>query len=342
MEIKHISLKLASLCVDLLFSLLFIPLVIMLPVDRWIVSQTNFTICLIAYIYALYFAYRKLSPVSLFVRKKYAVIVVALIIMVAVTEALGNFPHTGHSLSPLTEHVRHNLRRQLVWFFYLIITGFSLAIDLLFELFKQIISRQSIEAEKNKAELALYKSQINPHFLFNTLNSLYALVISKSEKTESAFIRFSGILKYMYSKSQSDMVGIEDEISYIEQYIELQKLRLNDHTHVEFVRDIKNTGIKIPSMLLITFIENAFKYGTSSDEDCLISIDIMSDEKSFHFKSVNDIMRENPEELPGIGLKNCRKRLELLYSGRFKLTYGKHEGKYVTELTIFFNKTNRT
>ena len=79
--------------------------------------------------------------------------------------------------------IRQHMRTQTVWFFFLIVTGFSLAIELTFELFRQILSKQEIEAEKNKAELALYKAQINPHFLFNTLNALYGLVLTKSDKT---------------------------------------------------------------------------------------------------------------------------------------------------------------
>lgn len=124
------------------------------------------------------------------------------------------------------------MRAQTVWFFFLVVTGFSLSIELIFELFRQILSKQEIEAEKNKAELALYKAQINPHFLFNTLNALYGLVLTKSDKTESAFIKFSNILKYMYAQTTSDLIFISNEVEYIRQYVDLQSLRLNKHTKV--------------------------------------------------------------------------------------------------------------
>ena len=94
--------------------------------------------------------------------------------------------------------------------------------------------QQEIEAEKNKAELALYKAQINPHFLFNTLNALYGLVLTKSDKTESAFIQFSNILKYMYAQTTSETIPVCNEIDYIRQYVDLQALRLNKHTHISF------------------------------------------------------------------------------------------------------------
>mgnify|MGYP000603399381 CR=1 FL=1 len=108
-------------------------------------------------------------------------------------------------------------------------TVFSIKITTCFS-FRQILSKQEIEAEKNKAELALYKAQINPHFLFNTLNALYGLVLTKSDKTESAFIKFSNILKYMYAQTTSDLISISNEVEYIRQYVDLQSLRLNKHT----------------------------------------------------------------------------------------------------------------
>ena len=157
------------------------------------------------------------------------------------------------------------MRTQTVWFFFLIVTGFSLAIELTFELFRQILSKQEIEAEKNKAELALYKAQINPHFLFNTLNALYGLVLTKSDKTESAFIQFSNILKYMYAQTTSETIPVCNEIDYIRQYVDLQALRLNKHTHISFETQTDDDQAPIPPMILITFVENAFKYGTSSD-----------------------------------------------------------------------------
>ena len=151
------------------------------------------------------------------------------------------------------------MRAQTVWFFFLVVTGFSLSIELIFELFRQILSKQEIEAEKNKAELALYKAQINPHFLFNTLNALYGLVLTKSDKTESAFIKFSNILKYMYAQTTSDLISISNEVEYIRQYVDLQSLRLNKHTKVVFETEMDDEQIQIPPMILITFVENSFQ-----------------------------------------------------------------------------------
>lgn len=181
-------------------------------------------------------------------------------------------------------------------------TGFSLAIELTFELFRQILSRQEIEAEKNKAELSLYKAQINPHFLFNTLNTLYALVLSGSDKTESAFVKFSGILRYMYSDSASELIPAERELDYIRQYVDLQKLRLNRHTQVDLTIEIANGQILIPPMILITFVENAFKYGTSSDSDCRVRIRICVTEEYLSLETETPSCAVVRTVVPALGL----------------------------------------
>ncbi len=326
------NLKRITLYIDIVFCIIFLPAILMLvPVDRWITTQTTFLVILIIYLYILYIVYRAVNFPMLIVRKKYLPVIIMTIILVAVTELISNFPVT-EDIDPQKMLIRKHLRVRTVWFFFLIVTGFSLAIELLLELFRQNLAKQEIEAEKNKAELSLYKSQIDPHFLFNTLNALYGLVISQSPNTESAFIKFSDILKYMYSHSTTDMINIKSEIRYIEQYVELQKLRLNHHTMVDFDYEISNPEIQLPSMLLITFIENAFKYGTSSDEDCRITIFIRSGKEGLMFRTENRIMKR--EEGSSIGISNCRKRLELIYGSRFTLETGTRGNTYITELKI--------
>lgn len=325
-----------TLYIDLLFCVVFLPMLIkILPVDKWIVHQTTFLLILVAYLYILYFVYRKVKIPSLMMRKKYGRVVMIIILLLAATELVSLVPFTENSSqSPLPQATRQHLRSQTVWFFFWVVTGFALAIELLFELFRQIISKHEIEAEKDKAELSLYKSQINPHFLFNTLNSLYALVISQSEHTETAFIKFSNILKYMYSQATSDYIDIGSEINYIRQYVDLQKLRLNHHTTIDFVSEIDNDKMMIPPMILITFVENAFKYGSSSDEDCCISIRIKVSNGVLDFETKNKIMRDRNDIVSAVGIENCRKRLELLYPDKFKLSAGYNGEMYETRLVI--------
>lgn len=329
-----------TLYIDLLFCLVIIPLAIMLlPVDRWITNNTAFLITLVAYVYILYFVYRLSCIPKLFMQKKYTRIFILLFILASITELLTYFPmpaeHITDDIRQMT--TKMNIRKQTIWFFFLIVTGFSLAIELTFELFRQIISKQEIEAEKNKAELSLYKAQINPHFLFNTLNTLYALVLSGSEKTESAFVKFSGILRYMYSQNESELIPAEDELNYIRQYVDLQKLRLNHHTNVFLSINASSGKILIPPMILITFVENAFKYGTSSDTDCKIDIKIDINKEKLILETENAVMKKPENKQPGIGISNCRKRLDLLYPERYKLENGENNGIYRVKLEIDIN-----
>ncbi len=323
--------------VDLLFCLVIMPLVItLLPVDRWIVHNTAFLLTLVVYIYGLYFIYRRTRPAHLFLQHKYLRIVLLMLLLVGVTELLTHFPM--HESSPALDArqlaARQNMRTQTIWFFFLVVTGFSLAIELTFELFRQMLFRQELEAEKNKAELALYKAQINPHFLFNTLNTLYALTLSKSDRAESAFVKFSNILHYMYAQADREMIPLVDEWEYIRQYVDLQRLRLNSHTQVELTEEIDDDRTAVPPMLFITFVENAFKYGISSETDCSIRIGLHLHKSMLDFTTENAVMRRREEAVPGIGIANCRKRLQLLLPGRFDLQTSEREGLYRVRLTI--------
>ena len=322
--------------VDLLFCLVILPLIILLvPVDKWIKTQPVFVGTLVLYLYLLYFTYRKANIPSLFLKRKYLHIIILIIILTLITELLTHFPISDKFGSKLPIDFRRHLHAQTIWFFFLIVSGFSLAIEVTFELFRQMLQKQEIEAEKNKAELAMYKAQINPHFLFNTLNTLYGLVITKSDLTESAFVKFSNILKYMYDNTSVEKININNEIEYIRQYVELQKLRLNHHTKVIFESRTDEEHVLIPPMILITFVENAFKYGTSS-EDCTILIRIIVEDGVLLFKTRNSIMKEKKEGKSSIGIENCRKRLQMLYPGLFTLVTEKDDNKqeFLVKLTI--------
>ena len=303
-----------SIYIDLIFSFIILPLLIMLvPVEKWIIHHTYFMILLIVYVYLLYFTYRKVNIPGLIMQRQFRLVVLLMVVLVFITWTISQIPIPKDDFinAPRDWGIRQHIRSLSVWFFFFVVTGFSLAIELMFELFKQILSKQEIEAEKNKAELALYKAQINPHFLFNTLNALYGLVLTKSDKTESAFIQFSDILKYMYTQTTLDTIPICNEIT-----------------------ETDDEQAQIPPMILITFVENAFKYGTSSDVDCTIYIQIVVKEGVLHFETENTIMKEKKEPTPAIGIENCRKRLELLYPDRFSLTTGREGNQFKTRLTI--------
>ena len=138
----------------------------------------------------------------------------------------------------------------------------------------------------------------------------------------------------MYSQSGSELIPAEREVDYIRQYVDLQQLRLNRHTQVELTLDVVDKQVLIPPMILITFVENAFKYGTSSDTDCTIRIRIRVDETCLLLETENTVMRRREDGSKGIGIANCRKRLELLYPGRYDLRTDEADGQYRTFLNI--------
>lgn len=324
--------------INLVFCLIFLPLVItLIPVDRWLTKYPVFATLLIVFLYLLFFAYRYLKIPRMLLDRQYLRAFLIMLAILATVYLLSHFPFSdSFSDVPVRDLKRWEyLRLQTVWLLFLVVTGFSFAIELTSELFQQILSKKDIETEKNKAELNLYKSQIDPHFLFNSLNTLYSLIVSKSENAEKAFSKFSDILRYMYDNSTRENIPLEQEIDYIKQYIDLQSLRCNLHTRVKWECEVENGEIPVPPMILITFVENAFKYGSSSGHDCLIRFHIRQKRRELIFESENRIMKKNASG-SGIGIENCRKRLNLLYPGHYSLLCGEKDGLYRTRLSIQF------
>lgn len=341
--------KYLPLGIDLFFCLVLLPaLIMLLPVERWLANNSTFVVLLVGWLYAVYFLTRKACVPMLFRSRRQ--LVVALCILAGtvlltwlVTQYQMEFPFRGEHLRP--ERVRRaanltkiRLHQQGTWFLYLVTVCFSIAVGLLTELYRQMTERQSVEFEKKKAELALYKAQINPHFLFNTLNTLYGLMLAQSEKAEAAFMQFIGLVKYMYTRATQDKVDVAEEAEYIRRYIELQKNRLDEsRTHVTYAYDNDQAcpHVQIAPMLLITFVENALKYGTSSHTESDIRIGIRVKEGVLHFTADNQVVNPRPtDKEPGIGIANCRKRLELLYPSAHRLDIAEAEGWYRVKLEI--------
>ncbi|MBX2924509.1 MAG: sensor histidine kinase [Chitinophagaceae bacterium] len=195
-------------------------------------------------------------------------------------------------------------------------------------------SRES-ELEKVNAELSYLKLQINPHFLFNTLNNIYSLASMQSAQTPAAVMKLSEIMRYVTQDAQADMVPLEKEIQYINNYIELQKMRSNDRLELVFNAGGDFSKNNIAPLLLISFVENGFKYGISNHEKSLISIDIRVEKDTLEMQVHNTIF-ERPENgvTSSIGMSNTRRRLELLYPGRHALSFGKTGNFYTVDLKI--------
>jgi two-component system LytT family sensor kinase len=191
------------------------------------------------------------------------------------------------------------------------------------------------EADKASAELSFLKAQINPHFLFNTLNNIYTLAVIKDDNAPDSIMKLSNIMRYVTDDATEDFVPLQNELDCINDYIELQRLRTGEKTiiNVSFSGTIEQK--KIAPLVLMTFIENVFKYGISKHEWSVISITVLAAEKNILFFCENTIFSENKQtERSGIGLKNTMKRLEHLYPGKHMLVITNENGLYTVNLTL--------
>ena len=320
------------LYIDLAFCFVFLPLMIFIfPVERWWGTYPVFFSSFIGWLYVTYFLYKYVVIPRLFAdRRKQMGAAVVVAVSLAVT-----FLFSSYDIASPFYHTRHQqvmphpswgvrLNQQAVWLHYIIVVIFCFAVGMLDEAYRQRLAREEVEYERNKAELALYKAQINPHFLFNTLNTLYGLLITHSDKTEVTLERFINLVKYMYNNASLDFIPLSEEVEYMEEYVALQQLRLNEYADVCFTCEMEDETMPVPPMMLITFLENAFKYGISPNESCFIHIRLEQRDDTLCFTEENSVFeRECLQESRRTGIENCRKRLQLLYPGRYRLAYGR-------------------
>lgn len=196
--------------------------------------------------------------------------------------------------------------------------------------------KQQAEHEKLATELSFLKSQINPHFLFNTLNNIYSLALVKSDATAGAVLKLSSIMRYVLNETKHDSVPLEKEIRFIRDYIELQKARLTDKVTIQFSAEGETERKQIAPLILIPFVENAFKYGVSTKETSSILFNLKADKDTIDFTSQNKIIANDKEknEQTGIGLKNTRRRLELLYPNKYSLSVNQENNLFTVHLTL--------
>lgn len=193
--------------------------------------------------------------------------------------------------------------------------------------------RRILANEKLSAELAFLRSQINPHFLFNCLNNIYSLAYQKSDQTAEAVMKLSEIMRYMLYESNDSRVELSKEIRYLENFIELQKLRFKGNAYVELGVSGVEPHQQIVPLILIPFVENAFKHGVSTDPDNPIRIRIAIQENELKLAITNKMSSQNKDETGGIGLINVQRRLDLLYPGKYQLNISDN-GVYSAELSL--------
>lgn len=192
------------------------------------------------------------------------------------------------------------------------------------------------ESEKFSAQITSLKSQINPHFLFNTLNNIYATAIDTSPKTADMVDKLSEMMRYTMKDTQQDFVLLEDEINYVSNFIELQKIRLDRSVKLEYHILENIPALQIAPMLLTPFIENAFKHGVNSEQKSRIKIEIAMDRTEFQLSVVNnkvDVQRHLSER-SGLGIENTKNRLNLIYPSKHLLVINDTEKEFFVSLYI--------
>lgn len=220
-------------------------------------------------------------------------------------------------------------------------TFFLFALSFLLSLMLRTNDRlRETEQEKIQTELSYLKAQINPHFLFNTLNSIYSLAIEQSAHTPDAIIELSAFLRYITNETHEDQVLLGKELAYIGHYIALQKLRLAETVQLSYTTTGQTQGKTIASLILISFIENAFKYGVNPQEDSVIAIDISVLESELHCHVFNRKVNTTPTFQTagsGIGLANTKARLKLLYPDRHRLVINDRADDFTVDLFLILS-----
>jgi two-component system, LytTR family, sensor kinase len=212
----------------------------------------------------------------------------------------------------------------------------------IYEVWNENFKRQKeIESENRTTELNFLKSQLNPHFFFNSLNTIYSLSISKSEKTSEAILNLSELMRYMLGdkkdNSISRKVRLIDELEYIKNYISLQKLRITPNNKIEFTIEGKTENVQVFPLMFISFIENAFKYGVNPTDETTIKIAFKTEKNFLYFEVKNNIhFQKNSYDSFGLGNENSIKRLNLYYPTN-KLSITK-DNQYVVNLKIDLNE----
>lgn len=282
-----------------------------------------------------YFNYFYLIPTFYFSKKHvyfWILVIVSLLIVLAIPTLLIYQIHTSpvniiekefRPHPPLFIHAEHNLAK-----FSLI-----LVLSLLLRINDQWKRAQK---EKTDAELSYLRAQINPHFLFNTLNSIYSMALSKSDNTPTAVVKLSAMMRYAITEAHRDLVPLEKEINYIADFVDLQKFRLGNTVKLSHRVTGDPKGKMIAPLILISIVENAFKYGVNPEENSSIMVDLTVHEYFLVFLVRNNKVRTNvaENEKSGVGIENTRNRLNMIYPGKHKFEITENPVDYSVVLTL--------
>lgn len=274
----------------------------------------------------------------LFYRKKYVLFTVLLVLMIVVSsilkmKLLGQILHDPQLFS-LQGNLKRRIYDNMIPHFFLVIAG--AAIKLMFDYTRLQRRLAETAREKAEAELNFLKSQINPHFLFNSLNSVYFLIDKSNTEARRALHQFSDMLRFQLYEANGTRIPIEKELRYLSDYMDLQRLRKETRYEVSLLCEPDVKGFAIEPLLLIPFVENAFKHISHFEQRSnYIRVALTKNDGWLHFTVQNTTENAlSPGEPGGIGLANVKRRLELLYPGRYRLQLSPGNDHYQAELYL--------
>lgn len=335
--------------------ILSLPLLMLSRQDSLLVGQADllvphllFCFCIIG----IYFLHAYLLFPKLYLQKKYLLYfssLIVILIFLMVTRPFDTFMLRKNRLQPPREMPPPpwNFQKKgipppmkpradiISVFLYLLIIVISVIKETNKKLQETTKRALQAEAEKAQAELSFLKAQVNPHFLYNTLNNIYTLAIIKDDHTGPSIMKLSNIMRYITDEANHDFVSLQNEIDCITDFISLQKLRLTKKTTLEYRLEGLIGNQQIAPLILMAFVENVFKYGISNHKcgDLVIHINITDTSINFYCKNVLYPDKKNTERT-GIGLENTKKRLQYIYSDKHVLNVSDHDGFFTVNLTI--------
>ena len=193
---------------------------------------------------------------------------------------------------------------------------------------------QDLQFQNLQSEISLLKSQVNPHFLFNALNSIHVLSRTQPKHASEAILQLSDLMRYQIYDCNTELIPLKNEVEYLENYLALEKLRKNKAS-ILFKTNGPMNGVQVAPLLFIPFVENAIKHGVNIDNQSNLKLDINIDEKNVNFYIENNVPLNNKiKKNGGIGLANVKRRLELIYPKEHQLTIENKDDKYIVSLTI--------
>lgn len=238
---------------------------------------------------------------------------------------LGSQPHFPPP--PKGGFIPFDFFKQLIPFAFALLSSFY---------FRLLVQHRESQIQKSKAELLNLKNQLQPHFIFNSLNTIYALALTKSDKAPESILKLSNVMRYVMNDYAKDYVTLEEEMNYLEDYISLQKMRVNTNCQINFQKEISQPSLHIVPMILVNFIENAFKFGVNPEIDSKIDIAVKQSGNHLNLQVKNSIVAhlDYSDLSHKIGLKNSEEILERSYKNDYSLKIDENESEYYVCLSI--------